>query len=44
MAQDSSKAKLYEAVPVFLVSDIAATMQWYSATLGFNWHNIVLHP
>jgi uncharacterized glyoxalase superfamily protein PhnB len=29
-------AKLYEAVPVFLVGDIAATMKWYSARLGFD--------
>jgi uncharacterized glyoxalase superfamily protein PhnB len=25
-----------ESVPVFLVGDIAATMQWYSAALGFS--------
>jgi uncharacterized glyoxalase superfamily protein PhnB len=29
------KPKLHEAVPVFLVSDIAKTMLWYSAELGF---------
>ena len=36
MADQSSKAKLNQATPVFLVSDIAATMQWYVATLGFS--------
>jgi predicted enzyme related to lactoylglutathione lyase len=36
MADDGSTAKLHEAVPVFLVGDIASTMQWYSANLGFN--------
>ncbi|MGH7474949.1 MAG: VOC family protein [Longimicrobiales bacterium] len=35
MAHDNVEAKIYEAVPVFLVGDIAATMQWYSAKLGF---------
>jgi glyoxalase/bleomycin resistance protein/dioxygenase superfamily protein len=38
MADNGSKAKLREATPVFLVSDIASTMQWYSANLGFNAH------
>lgn len=28
--------KLQNATPVFLVGDIAATMRWYSATLGFD--------
>ena len=36
MANDRSNAKLHRATPVFLVSDIAATMQWYSGTLGFH--------
>ncbi len=36
MADDNPDARLREAVPVFLVGDIASTMQWYSANLGFN--------
>jgi uncharacterized glyoxalase superfamily protein PhnB len=35
MADDSFRAKLVEAVPVFLVDDIASTMLWYSVKLGF---------
>jgi len=33
---DISKPRFYEAVPVFLVGDIATTMKWYSSKLGFN--------
>ena len=31
-----SRARVTEAVPVFLVSDIAKTMQWYMNRLGFS--------
>ena len=44
MADHSSKAKVNQATPVFLVSDIAATMQWYSANLGFIAHAIPESP
>jgi catechol 2,3-dioxygenase-like lactoylglutathione lyase family enzyme len=36
MTDNLLKMKLRQAVPVFLVSDIAATMQWYTARLGFH--------
>jgi hypothetical protein len=36
MAGENSKVKLRAAVPVFLVRDIASTVQWYPANLGFN--------
>ena len=36
MMDDSSKPKFSAAIPVFLVGDIASTMQWYSVNLGFN--------
>src|SRR5262245_37315402 len=32
----SPNTRIREAIPVFLVADIGATMQWYSANLGFN--------
>jgi catechol 2,3-dioxygenase-like lactoylglutathione lyase family enzyme len=44
MAGDRSKVKLGEAVPVFLVGDIALTMQWYSTNLGFNAHAVPESP
>ena len=44
MADTSSMAKLNQATPVFLVSDIAATMRWYSVHLGFNAHAIPESP
>ncbi len=36
MTDNNSKMKLHQAIPVFLVSDIASTMQWYAANLGFD--------
>ncbi|MEO6222834.1 MAG: VOC family protein, partial [Vicinamibacterales bacterium] len=36
MTDDSSKAKLRRAAPVFLVGDIASTMRWYQTNLGFH--------
>lgn len=36
MTDDTSKARFHQATPVFLVSDIASTMRWYSANLGFS--------
>jgi hypothetical protein len=36
MADEGSRAKLRGATPVFLVGDIASTMRWYQANLGFN--------
>ena len=35
MPNDSSPARLYGTVPVFLVGDIASTMRWYVENLGF---------
>jgi predicted enzyme related to lactoylglutathione lyase len=35
MGDDNFRPQLVEAVPVFLVDDIAATMVWYSVKLGF---------
>jgi uncharacterized glyoxalase superfamily protein PhnB len=35
MTDTYSTPKLHGATPVFLVSDIAATMRWYSSVLGF---------
>ncbi len=35
MSDDSFKAKLRSAAPVFLVRDIASTMRWYQTNLGF---------
>lgn len=35
MSDDSFKAKLRSAAPVFLVGDIASTMRWYQTNLGF---------
>ena len=36
MTDESSKAKLRRAAPVFLVGDIASTMRWYQTNLGFD--------
>jgi hypothetical protein len=44
MADNSSKAKLREAVPVILVGDIVPTMQWYSSNLGFDAHAVPESP
>lgn len=33
---DSATIQFQQAIPVFLVSDIAATMQWYKIRLGFD--------
>lgn len=35
MPDENGKAKLLGTIPVFLVGDIVATMQWYQANLGF---------
>ena len=35
MVDDTLRAKLRSTTPVFLVSDIASTMRWYQANLGF---------
>jgi uncharacterized glyoxalase superfamily protein PhnB len=35
MSQITASIKLRSATPVFLVNDIAATMDWYSANLSF---------
>jgi uncharacterized glyoxalase superfamily protein PhnB len=40
----SRSAELRGATPVFLVGDIASTMQWYRAKLGFNVEAIPRHP
>ena len=37
-------AKLLESVPVFPVGDIGATMQWYSAVLGFDADAVPRNP
>lgn len=44
MADGSSNTKLYQAVPVFLVGDIASTMQWYSTKLGFDARAVPASP
>ena len=36
MADSESRTRFIDSVPVFLVSDIAATMRWYRAALGFS--------
>ena len=36
MASESAKTTFDGATPVFLVSDVASTMRWYSIHLGFN--------
>lgn len=38
MPDERFRAKLRSAVPVFLVSEIASTMQWYGTHLGFEAH------
>lgn len=38
MPNDGFSARLRSAVPVFLVSDIASTIQWYRTHLGFEAH------
>jgi uncharacterized glyoxalase superfamily protein PhnB len=35
MSDERFRARLRSAVPVFLVSDIATTIQWYATHLGF---------
>jgi uncharacterized glyoxalase superfamily protein PhnB len=35
MSHATANTRLRSATPVFLVGDIAATMRWYQATLGF---------
>ena len=35
MDDESPDASLREAIPVFLVDDIASTMRWYETNLGF---------
>ena len=44
MVDDTLRAKLRSTTPVFLVSDIASTMRWYSANLGFNAHAVPESP
>jgi Glyoxalase/Bleomycin resistance protein/Dioxygenase superfamily len=44
MADSSPEVKLTGATPVFLVGDIASTMQWYSAALGFDAHTFPDSP
>ena len=36
MADENPRAKLRGTTPVFLVGDIASTMRWYQAKLGFD--------
>ena len=36
MDDESTEAGLNAAIPVFLVDDIASTMRWYQANLGFS--------
>src|SRR5262245_31821925 len=44
MATAGSNPKLSEIVPVLLVNDIASTMQWYAATLGFEAQAVPASP
>ena len=41
---DGSAARFYDAIPVFLVGDIAATMRWYSEKLGFSANAVPASP
>jgi catechol 2,3-dioxygenase-like lactoylglutathione lyase family enzyme len=44
MADDDAQTKFDGATPVFLVSDIAATMRWYATRLGFDVHGVPEAP
>jgi hypothetical protein len=44
MAGDSGSIKFDGATPVFLVSDIASTMQWYATYLGFEVRGVPESP
>ena len=44
MPDERSTTKFHSAIPVFLVSDIASTMQWYQTYLGFEAHTFPETP
>lgn len=44
MDADRGKTTFVGATPVFLVSDIAATMRWYSTNLGFSVRGVPESP